>query len=156
MTTKRKELATAKPLEEWDDEELERAQLRNSKGTFVGKPPKHSYEVRAIVAEMRRRTILWLDANQMTTLKKLEGRIRELVEGPELSDKDTIRLYEIVTNRVQGLPVAAHVIKAQHEVEITEAPAWKKAVDDFVDSMGPEDLESSLKLMRARNIIGRD
>jgi hypothetical protein len=145
-----------KPIQEWDDEELEQGRPRNRVGGFQGKPPKHAYHARAIVAEMRRRTVMWLDANQLGTLRKLDERVRTMVEDPNTEDRDIIKLWELMTNRVLGLPVATNVVLASHSAE-AEPPIWAQMVDEFVEEMD-EAILTDEKVTRAllSRSVGRD
>jgi hypothetical protein len=137
-------LDNPKPIEEWDDEELRQGRIRNSKGTFAGKPPRIPPHIfRAIRSEETRRKLLHAADIVRDSLEDAVSLWREIVNDPSAKESDRLKASELIAERAWGKAITPVVVGRTTDAE--KAP-WELAVDDFVLAMGDE------KLNRARQI----
>lgn len=121
-------------VEDLDDEEVQRMQLRNERGTFQGRPPISLPRefIRALQVEQQRRFQHWIN----TVVPEAQKAVLELVKSRNLSPGDATRLKaaQEVLERYAG--------KTPDRVEVkAEVSVFDAAVSEIVVDLDEEEAE---------------
>jgi hypothetical protein len=138
-------MGALKPLEDWDEEELTKRRLRNSKGSFAGRPPDvPAALLRQIDAELNRRRLKSVADLIRDSLEEATRVATEILRNEDARPADKIKVWELMLDRAFGRAVQPIIVGRTAEAEKSE---WEQAVDDFVGNLDDE------KLHRAREVI---
>src|SRR6266545_5716220 len=125
-----------KPIEEWDDEELQRGRMRSSAGTFVGRSPHIPPEVyQQIRGELNRRKLLKAADIIRDSLEAGVRILRSIIDDPGARDADKLKAAELLMDRAWGKAMQPIVVARTAQAD---KPVWELAVEDYVNQIDDE------------------
>ena len=156
----KKDLTKTKPIEEWDDEELEREQLRNRNGKFEGRPPSVLQSVRKqITAERTRRK---LGSARDAFIRNIPDAVKivyEILYDDSANDKDRLTAAQMLFDRVFGKAMQPIDLRAVVLAGISApgAPslAERQPFQDLIDQMLSMDITEPESVIHSQAILGR-
>lgn len=103
-------------------EELARGQLRDSKGTFTGRPPKFVPRAfhDACIRELLNRGQVLYKENYVAAIQSMT----DIATNPNVAEKDRIKAAQFVIERLEG--------KVPDRLEISAADPWQAVIADIV------------------------
>jgi hypothetical protein len=136
MPRKETALDRAKPIEEWDDEELQQHRPRNKHGKFQGRPPAvPPHILRQVRAELNRRKLDRAADIIRDTLEAGVAILGEILADPEARHADKLKATEMLMDRAWGKAVQPLIVGRTPEAE--KAP-WELAIEDFALTFADE------------------
>lgn len=150
MTKKPNAFDRAKPIEDYDIEELEKGRPRNSKGGFAGKPPAVPARIyQQMLGELNRRRLIQVAELIRDSLVEATEVARSILLDPDARDADRIKVWELLLDRAYGKAIQPLIVARRPDAE---KPLWQQAVDE-VNDIDPREMAAAAmsdpKILRA-------